>query len=159
MELHLLLPHSLPFSHFSHQPSTPPSPQMSQTVELALYANALSFAFAAFTIWGLHEIPKGAAAKHSAETGIIKALLEGWKSVSSSKLIRGLIVGMVGAFVAAGAVIGLARTFVGDLGGGVSCLRCSLRCSLHRSCTRNRTWPKGLRAIFSPPTFRRSANN
>jgi len=87
-------------------------------VELALYANALSFAFAAFTIWGLHEIPKGAAAKHSAESGIIKSLLEGWKAVSGSKLIRGLIVGMVGAFVAAGAVIGLARTFVGDLGGG-----------------------------------------
>ena len=87
-------------------------------VELALYANALSFAFAAFTIWGLHEIPKGAAAKHSAESGINKSLLEGWKAVSGSKLIRGLIVGMVGAFVAAGAVIGLARTFVGDLGGG-----------------------------------------
>ena len=87
-------------------------------VQLALYANALSFAFAAFTIWGLHEIPKGAAAKHAAETGILKSLHEGWKSVSTSKLIRGLIVGMVGAFVAAGAVIGLARTFVGDLGGG-----------------------------------------
>jgi dTMP kinase len=87
-------------------------------VDLALYANALSFAFAAFTIWGLREIPKGAAAKHAAETGILKSLYEGWKSVSSSKLIRGLIVGMVGAFVAAGAVIGLARTFVGDLGGG-----------------------------------------
>jgi dTMP kinase len=87
-------------------------------VDLALYANALSFAFAAFTIWGLHEIPKGAAAKHSAESGIIKSLHEGWKAVSGSKLIRGLIVGMVGAFVAAGAVIGLARTFVGDLGGG-----------------------------------------
>ena len=87
-------------------------------VDLALYANALSFAFAAFTIWGLREIPKGAAAKHAAETGILKSLYEGWKSVSTSKLIRGLIVGMVGAFVAAGAVIGLARTFVGDLGGG-----------------------------------------
>ena len=87
-------------------------------VELALYANALSFAFAAFTIWGLREIPKGAAAKHAAETGILKSLHEGWKAVSGSKLIRGLIVGMVGAFVAAGAVIGLARTFVGDLGGG-----------------------------------------
>ncbi len=87
-------------------------------VDLALYANALSFAFAAFTIWGLHEIPKGAAAKHAAESGILKSLHEGWKSVSTSKLIRGLIVGMVGAFVAAGAVIGLARTFVGDLGGG-----------------------------------------
>jgi dTMP kinase len=87
-------------------------------VELALYANALSFAFAAFTVWGLREIPKGAAAKHAAETSILKSLYEGWKAVSGSKLIRGLIVGMVGAFVAAGAVIGLARTFVGDLGGG-----------------------------------------
>ncbi len=90
----------------------------STAVDLALYANALSFAFAAYTIWGLREIPKGAAAKHAAETGILKSLHEGWKAVSSSKLIRGLIVGMVGAFVAAGAVIGLARTFVGDLGGG-----------------------------------------
>ena len=90
----------------------------STAVNLSLYVNALSFAFAAFTIWGLKEIPKGAAAKHAADTGILKSLHEGWKSVSGSKLIRGLIVGMVGAFVAAGAVIGLARTFVGDLGGG-----------------------------------------
>jgi dTMP kinase len=87
-------------------------------VDLALYVNALSFAFAAFTVWGLREIPKGAAAKHATETSILKSLHEGWKAVSGSKLIRGLIVGMVGAFVAAGAVIGLARTFVGDLGGG-----------------------------------------
>jgi dTMP kinase len=87
-------------------------------VDLALYVNAASFAFAAFTIWNLKEIPKGAAAKHAADSGILKSLLEGWKSVSSSKIIRGLVIGMVGAFVAAGAVIGLARTFVGDLGGG-----------------------------------------
>ena len=87
-------------------------------VDVALYVNAASFAFAAFTIFNLHEIPKGAAAKHTAEIGILKSLVEGWKSVSGSKIIRGLIVGMVGAFVAAGAVIGLARTFVGDLGGG-----------------------------------------
>lgn len=87
-------------------------------VDIALYVNAASFAFAAFTIWNLKEIPKGAAAKHAADTGILKSLLEGWKSVSGSKIIRGLVLGMVGAFVAAGAVIGLARTFVGDLGGG-----------------------------------------
>ena len=90
----------------------------STAIDLSLYVNALSFAFAAFTIWGLREIPKGAAEKHSADSGILKSLYEGWKAVSSSKIIRGLIVGMVGAFVAAGAVIGLARTFVGDLGGG-----------------------------------------
>jgi dTMP kinase len=87
-------------------------------VNLALYANALSFFFAAIVIFNLREIPKGAAAKHAAETGLLKSLHEGWKTVSGSKIIRGLIVGMVGAFVAAGAVIGLARTFVGDLGGG-----------------------------------------
>ena len=87
-------------------------------VDIALYVNAASFAFAAFTIWNLREIPKGAAAKQAADTGILKSLLEGWKSVSGSRIIRGLVVGMVGAFVAAGAVIGLARTFVGDLGGG-----------------------------------------
>jgi len=87
-------------------------------VDVALYVNAASFAFAAFTIFNLHEIPKGAAAKKSADTSIVKSLIEGWKSVSGSKIIRGLVVGMVGAFVAAGAVIGLARTFVGDLGGG-----------------------------------------
>jgi dTMP kinase len=87
-------------------------------VDIALYVNAASFAFAAFTIFNLKEIPKVAAAKHSADTGILKSLIEGWKSVSGSKIIRGLVLGMVGAFVAAGAVIGLARTFVGDLGGG-----------------------------------------
>ena len=87
-------------------------------VDVALYVNAASFAFAAFTVFNLHEIPKGAAAKHAADVGIMKSLMEGWKSVSGSKIIRGLVVGMVGAFIAAGAVIGLARTFVGDLGGG-----------------------------------------
>jgi len=87
-------------------------------VDIALYINAASFAFAAYTIWGLHEIPKAKADKKDSDVGVAKSLWQGWKAVSGSKIIRGLIVGMVGAFVAAGAVIGLARTFVGDLGGG-----------------------------------------
>ena len=90
----------------------------SNSVDLALYINATSFAFCAWTVWGLHEIPKGAAAKSDSDAGVAKSLLEGWRFVSKSKIVRGLIVGMVGAFIAAGAVIGLARTFVGDLGGG-----------------------------------------
>jgi dTMP kinase len=88
------------------------------SVDIALYANAATFAFAAFTIWGLKEIPKGAAAEKAKDENIWKSLHDGWKSVSETKLIRGLVVGMIGAFSAAGAVIGLARTFVGDLGGG-----------------------------------------
>jgi dTMP kinase len=90
----------------------------SNSVDIALYINALSFLFAAWTIRGLKEIPKGAASKSSKNENVGQSLIQGWKAVSDSKIIRGLIIGMVGAFSAAGAVIGLARTFVGDLGGG-----------------------------------------
>ena len=88
------------------------------SIDIALYLNAVSFAFAAITIWGLKEIPKGAAAKKAKDEGVLKSLHDGWKAVSQTKIVRGLVVGMIGAFFAAGAVIGLARTFVGDLGGG-----------------------------------------
>ena len=88
------------------------------SIDIALYINALSFAFSAWTIFNLREIPKRNQAGKKADSSVGKSLIEGYKVVSSSKIIRGLIVGMVGAFIAAGAVIGLARTFVGDLGGG-----------------------------------------
>jgi dTMP kinase len=88
------------------------------SVDIALYFNALSFFFAAWTIRGLKEISTGGSAKKAADENIAQSLAQGWKAVSDSKIIRGLIIGMVGAFSAAGAVIGLARTFVGDLGGG-----------------------------------------
>ncbi len=88
------------------------------SIDIALYVNAVSFVFAAITIWGLKEIPKGAAAKKAKDEGVLKSLHDGWKAVSQTKIVRGLVVGMIGAFFAAGAVIGLARTYVGDLGGG-----------------------------------------
>ncbi len=86
-------------------------------VDLALYINALSFLFSAFTINQL-DIPKQHLTKSEVSNSIFGSLLDGGKFVSSSKIVRGLIVGLLGAFVAAGAVIGLARTFVGDLAGG-----------------------------------------
>jgi dTMP kinase len=90
----------------------------SNSIDIALYINAISFLFAAWTVFGIREIPKGAAAKSDNSSNVGQSLIQGWKAVSESKIIRGLIIGMVGAFSAAGAVIGLARTFVGDLGGG-----------------------------------------
>jgi dTMP kinase len=90
----------------------------SNSVDIALYINALSFLFAAVTIYKIKEIPKGAASNSENKSSVGHSLIQGWKAVSESKIIRGLVIGMVGAFSAAGAVIGLARTFVGDLGGG-----------------------------------------
>ena len=86
--------------------------------DIALYINAFSFAFCALTVYRLKDIPKGPSEKNKVNESMGRSLLEGWKFVSSSKVIRGLIFGMLGAFVAAGAVIGLARTFVGDLQAG-----------------------------------------
>ena len=88
------------------------------TADLGLYIDAISFLYTAWVVYGLSEIPRGASSKASVNENIGKSLFDGFKFVSGSKIIRGLIFGMLGAFFAAGAVIGLARTFVGDLHAG-----------------------------------------
>ena len=85
--------------------------------DIALYINSFSFLYCAYIVWKLREIPPGAATTE-ASPGVGRALLEGFEFIKGSKIIRGLIIGMLGAFFAAGAVIGLARTFVDDLQAG-----------------------------------------
>jgi dTMP kinase len=85
--------------------------------DIALYINALSFLYCAYIVWKLREIPPGAATI-AASPGIGTSLLEGFQVIKGSKIIRGVVIGMLGAFFAAGAVIGLARTFVDDLQAG-----------------------------------------
>ena len=85
--------------------------------DLALFVNATSFAFCAFTVWRLKEIPTGPGKKLQ-QLSLGKSLWDGLSFIKDSKVIRGLIFGMLGAFFAAGAVIGLARTFVSDLQAG-----------------------------------------
>ncbi|CAB4753843.1 unannotated protein [freshwater metagenome] len=92
--------------------------EYSSTADLALYIDAISFLYTAWIVYQLREIPKGSASGAAVNENIGKALFEGFKFVSGSKVIKGLIFGMLGAFFAAGAVIGLARTFVGDLNAG-----------------------------------------
>ena len=88
------------------------------TADLALYIDAFSFLYTAWVVFRLREIPKGASSDKATNQNIGRSLIDGFKFVNSSKVIRGLIFGMLGAFFAAGAVIGLARTFVGDLQAG-----------------------------------------
>jgi dTMP kinase len=86
-------------------------------VDLALYVNAVSFLFSAIAISRI-DIPKDHLQNSKATPSMISSLTDGAKFIFSSKVVRGLIIGMIGAFIAAGAVIGLARTFVGDLNAG-----------------------------------------
>jgi dTMP kinase len=85
--------------------------------DIALYINAISFLYCAYIVWKLREIPPGAATT-AVSPGIGTSLLEGFQVIKGSKIIRGVVIGMLGAFFAAGAVIGLARTFVDDLQAG-----------------------------------------
>ena len=103
---------------FSHGLTNLLPTKYASSADLALYIDAASFLYTAYIVYKLKEIPKGPATKGAANENIGKALVEGFKFVNDSKVIRGLIFGMLGAFFAAGAVIGLARTFVGDLNAG-----------------------------------------
>jgi dTMP kinase len=88
-------------------------------VDVALYLDGLSFLVSGLVIARIHGIPRGPADTHG-EGGLVAAVLEGWSYVVGTRLVRGLVAGMVGAFAAGGVVVGLARTLVADLGGGDS---------------------------------------
>lgn len=87
-------------------------------VDLALGINALTFLVSAITIFMLREIPRREATLHISEPSMIKTIIEGWRFMGRTRIIRGLTIGMIGAFAAGGAVIGVGRVYVDALGGG-----------------------------------------
>ena len=87
-------------------------------VVLALVFNAVSFVVSGLVIATLHDIPRGSSLAADAPTGVFAVIREGWTYVFGTPLIRGLVLGIAGAFAAGGVVIGLARVYVADLGGG-----------------------------------------
>ena len=88
-------------------------------VDLALYVNALTFLVAAAAIWRL-DIPRRPAGGATAgqPTNVWHTITDGWRFLGTTPLVRGLVLGMLGAFGAGGFVIGVAPTFVNDLGAG-----------------------------------------
>jgi dTMP kinase len=88
-------------------------------VDLAIYFNAVSFVVSGVVISRLRTIPAGPA-DVSTGGGAWTTIVDGWAYVGRTPLVRGLVIGIIGAFAAGGVVIGLARTFVSDLGGGDS---------------------------------------
>ncbi|HEY8113645.1 MAG TPA: dTMP kinase, partial [Actinomycetes bacterium] len=84
-------------------------------VDLALYINAATFFLSAVMIAGLH-VPR--TKMHTESPSMIRTAIEGWKFVGRTPVVRGVIIGMLGAFGAAGAVVGLSSTYTRDLGAG-----------------------------------------
>jgi dTMP kinase len=83
---------------------------------LPLVVNAGAYLVSAALIFTLRDIPKrdGAISTPS----VLRQIVDGWRFVGGNRLVRGLIIGMLGAFAAGGAVIGVAKLYVADLGGG-----------------------------------------
>jgi dTMP kinase len=86
---------------------------------LALYFNSLTFlASAAVVAFGVPEISGRSGAVPPKRERARDALLVGWRYLTGSALLRGLIVGLLGAFAGAGIVIGAAKFYARSLGGG-----------------------------------------
>ncbi|MCZ2858309.1 dTMP kinase [Blastococcus sp. VKM Ac-2987] len=89
-------------------------------VDLALYLNAITFLVAAVVIWNLPSISgrRAAGAVVGQQESFLGSLVKGFSFAGHTRLIRGLVVGITGAFVAAGAIIATGQAYVNVLGGG-----------------------------------------
>ena len=81
-------------------------------VKLALYFNAATFVVSAITIYLLHEIPKRQLSEHISAPSVAKTIWEGWKYIGRTKVVRGIVIGMIGAFSAGGVVVGLGPSYI-----------------------------------------------
>ncbi|MEV7908595.1 MFS transporter, partial [Streptomyces anulatus] len=91
----------------------------SRDTYLALFVNACAYLVSAVIIFTLKDIPKANAKAAAVPTpSVLRQIVDGWRFVGGNRLIRGLITGMLGAFAAGGAVVGVAKLYVRALGGG-----------------------------------------
>jgi dTMP kinase len=86
-------------------------------VDLALYVNSATFLFAAATVYRL-DLPSPGRAERAAQRAagvtppsVLQSLREGLSFMGRTPLTRGLLVGMLGALAAGGAIIALGRLF------------------------------------------------
>ncbi len=83
-------------------------------VDLALYFNAASYGISALTVYFIREIPKRNACDKISVPSTAKSIWDGWRFIRKTPVVRGLVIGMVGAFAAAGVVVGLGYLYITD---------------------------------------------
>lgn len=81
-------------------------------VDLALYFNGASYFVSAVTVYFLRQIGKREHSGPISVPSTAKAIWEGWRFIKDTPVVRGLVIGMIGAFCAAGVVIGLAPSYI-----------------------------------------------
>ncbi len=81
-------------------------------VDLALYFNAASYGISALTVYFIREIPKRHASGKISVPSVFRSIWEGWRFIGQTPVVRGLVIGMVGAFAGAGVVVGLGYVYI-----------------------------------------------
>jgi dTMP kinase len=84
----------------------------SDQVSLALWFNVATFVVSALTIYALKELPKRNVSAQISAPSVAKTIWEGWQFLSQTVVVRGLVIGMVGAFAAGGVVVGLGPSYI-----------------------------------------------
>ena len=87
------------------------------SIDLAIYVNAATFLISGLAIVSVAEIGR-AVHDHEDHPTLWRTMVEGWSYVTGTPVVRGLVVGISGAFAAGAVVIGLGRTYVEDLDAG-----------------------------------------
>jgi dTMP kinase len=91
---------------------------------LGLYFNALTFlAAGAVVYFAIPEISERKAdpghVRHTEQQqGMLRQFWDGWRHMGSDKMVRGLVMGILGAFGGAGVIIGTGQFYAQSLGGG-----------------------------------------
>ncbi|WP_412734605.1 MFS transporter [Krasilnikovia sp. MM14-A1259] len=84
----------------------------------ALYFDALTFLASALVVWfGVPEL-SGRGERSATREHPRRALAAGWRYLSGTPLLRGLLIGLLGAFGGAGIIVGTAKFYARSLGGG-----------------------------------------
>ena len=85
-------------------------------VNLALYFNAATFVVSAVTVFTLRQIPRRRQGSAATTTpSVAKSIWAGWQFLGQTKVVRGIVFGMVGAFAAGGVVVGLGPSYVKNI--------------------------------------------
>lgn len=96
-------------------------PDAVSTAHVALVINGLAYLACAIVVgFRIREISgrRGKSSGRNVQPGLLAMLRDGFAFVGGTPLVRGLVIGILGAFAAGGAVIACAKLYATSLGGG-----------------------------------------
>ena len=83
-------------------------------LNLSLYFRTAMYLVSALTVYMLKELRRRPTDRISSPS-VLKSIWDGWQYLRQSQVVRGIIIGMTGAFFAAGAVVGLGPSYIRNI--------------------------------------------